>query len=47
MGLIVNTSETEGGCGTMNAQQSLVDGSFVCQTSQFKLVEKSGCCERL
>ena len=31
----------------VGVEQSLVDGSFVCQTSQFKLVEKRGCCERL
>ena len=37
--LIVNMSEAGGG-GTMNTQQSLVDGSLACQTSQFKLVEK-------
>ena len=30
---IVNTSEAEGGSGTMNTQQSLVDGSLACHTS--------------
>ena len=31
MQLIVNTSETGGEGGTMNAQQSLVDGRIACQ----------------
>ena len=40
MSLIVNMPEAGGRGGTMNAEQSLVDGSLVCQTSQFKFMEK-------
>ena len=41
MWLNVNTSEAGDGGGTMNTQQSLVDGSPVCQTSEFKVVNRT------